>query len=99
MSSPRRVTVPRYELVIAARYHDLPASANPLCARNDLRHCLASMATVERLLEDLRRNKGLVVSGGSTIFVRPHGSTQAFDEFRRPVASLAKQLRQPVAAK
>ncbi len=39
--------------------------------------------TVELLLQDSRRNKGLVISGGFALLVRPHGLAQAVDEFRR----------------
>ena len=52
--------------------------------------------TVERLLQDSCRNKGLVVFGGFAVLVRPHGLTQAVDEFRRSVASVAEHAREPV---
>jgi hypothetical protein len=38
----------------------------------------------------------LVIAGILTLLVRSHGRAEALDEFRRPVASVAKHARQPV---
>ena len=53
---------------------------------------------VSHPLKDSCRNNGLVVFGGFTVHVRPHGLTQPVDEFRRSVASVAKHAREPINA-
>ena len=61
-----------------------------------LAFCLRWASTTP--LKDSCRNNGLVVFGGFTVHVRPHGLTQPVDEFRRSVASVAKHAREPINA-
>ena len=52
--------------------------------------------TDEPLLQDSRRNKGLVISGGFAALVRPDGLAQPVDEFRGSIASIAEHAHEPV---
>ena len=54
------------------------------------------MVTVALLLQDPRRNKGSVISGGFAVLVRPHGRAQSADEFRRTITAVAEDAREPV---
>jgi hypothetical protein len=40
----------------------------------------------------------LVISGGFTMLVRPHGCAEAVDKFRGSVASVAEHAHEPVNA-
>ena len=53
------------------------------------------MVTVALLLQDPRRNKGSVISGGFAVLV-PRTAAQSVDEFRRTIAAVAEDAREPV---